>query len=198
MIKALSGDVEAQYQLGIVYLNQRDFSKTLKWLNEAASKDHTGALLCLGRLYLEGPENFAPDKAKGLELLNKASELNDPEACFSLADYYLLGQVVEQDVHKAQLLFAKAATVGGMWEAARDLGCFYYTGAHSFEIDHKKAIQWYKEAYRLGDYKSAVFLSGIYSGAYDPDDADPKKAKYWNQVVIQLLDEGKLDDEDFN
>ena len=134
------------------------------------------------------------DKAKAFELLKKASELGVHGADFLLSSFYLEGEVVKQDTHKAQLLLAKAA-VGGVSDAAASLGKMYLTGDYLSEIDHKKAIQWFKEAYRLGDYESACQLLAIYKGAYDPEDADPKKAEFWNREVDQLLDEGKLNDE---
>ncbi len=194
--KAQSGDVDAQFQLGMEYIDKIDYSNALKWLQEAASKDHPGAIFMLGGIYNCG-WGVKVDKAKAFEWLNKASALHVNGADFLLSYFYLNGEVVEQDTNKGQLLLAKAA-VGGVRDAAALLGKMYYTGAYLSEIDHKKAIQWFKEAYRLGDNESACDLFAIYKGEYDPEDADTKQAEYWKHIVDQLLDEGKLDDEDFN
>ena len=191
--KAQSGDIDAQHQLGMEYHNKKDYPNAFKWLNEAASKDHPGAIFMLGCINYNG-WGVKVDKAKAFELLNKASELGVHGADYLLSYFYLKGEVVEQDTHKAQLLLAKAA-VGGVRDAAAVLGKMYLTGAYLSEIDHKKAIQWFKEAYRLGDNESACDLFAIYKGEYDPEDADPKKADYWHRIVDQLLDEGKLNDE---
>ena len=48
--KAQSGDVEAQYQYGMQYLFV-DLSIAFKWLKEAASKNHHGALWVLGSIF---------------------------------------------------------------------------------------------------------------------------------------------------
>ena len=191
--KAQSGDIDAQLELGLEYLDNKDYPNAFKWLNEAASKDHPGAIFMLGCIYNNG-WGVKVDKAKAFELLKKASELGVHGADFLLSSFYLEGEVVKQDTHKAQLLLAKAA-VGGVSDAAASLGKMYLTGDYLSEIDHKKAIQWFKEAYRLGDYESACQLLAIYNGAYDPEDADPKKAEFWDREVDQLLDEGKLNDE---
>ena len=52
--KAQSGDVEAQFQLGMEYHDKKDYPNALKWLNEAASKDHPGAIFMLGCIYNNG------------------------------------------------------------------------------------------------------------------------------------------------
>lgn len=191
--KAQSGDIDAQLELGLEYLDNKDYPNAFKWLNEAASKDHPAAIFMLGCIYNNG-WGVKVDKAKAFELLKKASELGVHGADFLLSSFYLEGEVVKQDTHKAQLLLAKAA-VGGVSDAAASLGKMYLNGTYLSEIDHKKAIQWFKEAYRLGDYESACDLFAIYNGEYDPEDADPKKADYWHRIVDQLLDEGKLNDE---
>ena len=191
--KAQSGDIDAQHQLGMEYHDKKDYPNAFKWLNEAASKNHPGAMFYLGCIHYNG-WGVKVDKAKAFELLNKASELGVHGADYFLSTFYLKGEVVKQDTHKAQLLLAKAA-VGGVRDAAAVLGKMYLTGAYLSEKDHKKAIQWFKEAYRLGDYESACDLFAIYKGEYDPEDADPKQAEYWNHIVDQLLDEGKLNDE---
>ncbi len=191
--KAQSGDVDAQLELGMEYHDKKDYPNAFKWLNEAASKNHPGAMFYLGCIHYNG-WGVKVDKAKAFELLNKASELGVHGADFLLSTFYLKGEVVEQDTHKAQLLLAKAA-VGGVRDAAAVLGRMYLTGAYLSEIDHKKAIYCFKKAFQLGDYKSACRLFAIYKGAYGPEDADPRKAAYWNDIVNQLLDEGKLNDE---
>lgn len=192
--KAQSGDIDSQHQLGLEYFNNNDYPNALKWLNEAASKDHPGAIFMLGCIYNNG-WGVKVDKAKAFELLKKASELGVHGADYLLSYFYLKGEVVEQDTHMGQELLAKAALLGGFGTAAAELGDMNLTGKYMSEIDHKKAIYCFKKAFQLGDYKSACRLFAIYNGAYDPEDADPKQAEYWNHIVDQLLDEGKLNDD---
>ena len=183
--KAQSGDVDAQYQLGIEYL-VADFSLAFKWLKEAASKNHLDASRILGSIFF--------NKAEHIEQLKREADLNDPVACFVLGQHYLYASGVERDTHKGQELLAKASE-GGMALPAFNLGIMYLNGELLSEKDHKKAIHWFKEAYRLGSDVSACALMHIYNGKYDPEDADPKQAEYWNHIVDQLLDEGQLNDE---
>ena len=183
--KAQSGDVEAQYQYGMQYLFV-DSPIAFKWLKEAASKNHHGALWVLGSIFF--------NKAEHIEQLKREADLNDPVSCFVLGQHYLYAVGVERDTHKGQELLAKASE-GGMALPAFNLGIMYLNGELLSEKDHKKAIHWFKEAYRLGSDVSACALMHIYNGKYDPEDADPKQAEYWNHIVDQLLDEGKLNDE---
>ena len=61
--KAQSGDVEAQYQLGIEYLVE-DLSIAFKWLKEAASKNHHGALWVLGSIFFNKADSIPQSVVK--------------------------------------------------------------------------------------------------------------------------------------
>lgn len=194
---ALSGDVEAQVDLGSMYFCQKDYPNALKWLNEAASKNHPDALMILGCHYY-GRDGVQEDLAKSFELLNKASKYGQPNADVHLAEFFFYGDIVEQDSQIGQLILANAANNKHCGLAANVLADILYFGIHKVGIDHKKAIQWHKKAFELGNSVSAYRLWQIYEGRFDPRELNPKKAYRWARIVLQLLDEGKLDDEDFN
>ncbi|MCT4656126.1 MAG: sel1 repeat family protein [Cohaesibacter sp.] len=90
-------DPDAQYHLGLVYLEQRGGAETSKqaarWLNKAARKGHVMAQLQLGDLLLSG-ERIPRQPVNGLKWLTVARMLDGgnanvrdrQEAAFALAD----------------------------------------------------------------------------------------------------------------
>jgi len=56
--RAIEGDVEAQYELGMRYLlgrgEEEDYKKAAKWITKAAEQGHTHAEFNLGWMYYEG------------------------------------------------------------------------------------------------------------------------------------------------
>lgn len=75
------GDAEAQYQLGMMYLEGKgrkpNQMMAAKWLNLAAKKNHVGSQCELGRL-LYVNRNGATDKLRGLIYLELARRRADP------------------------------------------------------------------------------------------------------------------------
>ncbi len=70
---ARGGDAEAQYHLGFLYDNGREFSKALEWYTQAAQQGHAIAQFRLGRLYIMG-EAVARDYAQAYVWLKLAEE----------------------------------------------------------------------------------------------------------------------------
>ena len=99
--RANNGDVEAQYELGIMYFTgsektPQNYVKAAEWLQKAADRDHAYAQFYLGILYNRGdglPKNFF----KAAEWIGKASESGLVEAQYSLGLLYRDGQGVPQD-----------------------------------------------------------------------------------------------------
>ena len=56
--KAIKGDAEAQFTLGMMYLLGRDVTQddkeAAKWITKAAEQGHTNAEFNLGGMYLDG------------------------------------------------------------------------------------------------------------------------------------------------
>ncbi len=72
------GDVHAQYNLGLMYLEgagiTKDVRRGARWLRLAADKQHIESQAVLGRLYFNGIEGVQRQRALGLMYLTMARE----------------------------------------------------------------------------------------------------------------------------
>lgn len=72
------GDVHAQYNLGLMYLDgsgiEKDVRRGARWLRLAADKQHMESQAVLGRLYFNGIEGVQRQRALGLMYLTMARE----------------------------------------------------------------------------------------------------------------------------
>ena len=73
---AENGNLEAMNDLGIMYLNEKNYEKALEYFTEAAEEDSTSALNSLGVMYLRG-EGVEKDYKKAEEYFIKAVKLDD-------------------------------------------------------------------------------------------------------------------------
>ncbi|KAG7382046.1 hypothetical protein PHYPSEUDO_005355 [Phytophthora pseudosyringae] len=148
------GDVSAQFFMGML-LHQGDkdleiepnFRSGLMLVEMAASKDHPAASYYLAQLYRSGDEanDFAADRAKFLEHLDKAMEVGDADAFFCMADIYFHGSDgFDQDYEQAHGFYMVAAEQGHA-DAFCCLGALYYNGI-GVEQDFNKAFLYYQEA----------------------------------------------------
>ena len=85
--QAQSGNMDAQFQLGVQYLYgtnvDKDTSKAAEWFTKAAAQGHVPAIRELGILIASG-DGVDPDPEKGAELLGRASDELDPSAMYHL------------------------------------------------------------------------------------------------------------------
>src|SRR5205085_2374519 len=91
MNAADQGYPDALCELGYMYMNgivQNNSEKAIHYLRMAAERGNPRATYILGFNYLEGGF-FVKDENKGLELLNKAADLNFPNAFLSLGIYFI-------------------------------------------------------------------------------------------------------------
>ena len=88
--QAQSGNMDAQFQLGVQYLYgtnvDKDTSKAAEWFTKAAAQGHVPAIRELGILIASG-DGVDPDPEKGAELLGRASDELDPSANLEVQKY---------------------------------------------------------------------------------------------------------------
>lgn len=112
---AESGDAEAQFQLGLIYLygNQepKDARKAFEWFSRAAAQNVVPAKRELGVLLASG-EGCEPDLARAVQLLSDAADDLDPGALYHLGLMYENGIGVPKDMQRAVRLLAYAASMG--------------------------------------------------------------------------------------
>jgi TPR repeat protein len=100
-----------QYDIGLVYYNNKDDSKAFKWLSAAADIGITDAYYRLGTLYEEG-RGIDQDYNMAVKMYEKAVEKEHQDACYRLGQLYQYGKGFAVDYLKAYSLYKKAADMG--------------------------------------------------------------------------------------
>jgi hypothetical protein len=127
---AEAGNVDAQYQLGLMYGNglgvPKDPQKATEWLDKATGKFDPGAQFNLGVMYFQG-ERLPKDYGLAGRWFRKAAERGDPEAQYNLGWMYEKGTGVPQDTAEATDWYKKGAE-GGFPLARLTLAKMYRDG----------------------------------------------------------------------
>lgn len=123
--KAESGDVTAQYNLGVAYSGMvagihTDIEASLKWLRLAAEQRHVDARLLLGQLLILN-KNL---QGEAIFWLQQLVDEGNPKAMNNLAMAYTKGVGVERDLEVAEKLL-KGALESGVNEALVGLATVY-------------------------------------------------------------------------
>jgi TPR repeat protein len=148
---AEQGNVEAQFQLGLIYTNRQGITKDDKqaahWLVKAAEQGHREAQTKLGFMYATG-KGVAQNYHSAVYWCYKAAEQNDAIAQFNLGLMYAKGQGVAQDNSLAFSWYSKAAEQGDA-HAQYNLGDMYANGV-GVAKDSKQAADLYRKAAKQG------------------------------------------------
>lgn len=147
---------------------KKDFSKAASILSPLAESDNPAALFRLGYMYLRG-EGVAADTKRGIDLISRASELNDPSALGFLASGYS-----DSEPAKAYGLWRRAAEIGDAL-AQYNVGNYLRFGIGGVARNDFEAFSWYRRAadqgfmeaqYSLGQsYQSGIGTTMNYSEA---------------------------------
>jgi len=103
-----NGEVVAMYNLGILYNNQRDYSKAKYWYEKASKKGYASAIGNLAVMYDNG-DGVVEDNYKAFNLYLRAAKLGNKIAMNNLATMYETGSGTYQDYYQAQVWRQKAA-----------------------------------------------------------------------------------------
>jgi len=202
LMRANTGDAEAQYKLAYHYLHtcrvDADGTGTplnekegIKWLRKAAKQEHTEAMCELGRAYQYG-SGVPEDKEEAVRWFRKAAEQGNAAALCALAHCYFDGLGVPEDKVEAVRLFRQAAEQGVLHGMYR-LGDCYFNGTGVLE-DKEKAVYWYRQAAEQGHF-SAQHVIGkcYYNGEGVPEDKAEairwyrKAAEIWSEATFELI-----------
>lgn len=144
---ALSGDAEAQCELGASYDRgdgvKENKEKAFKWYCRAAEQGHIAAQFNVGLMYAEG-EGVQPNDKLAFEWFQKAAGQDDPDAQFMLGHMYKSGRYVLKDKFKAAEWFEKSAGHGNS-DAQFMLGQMYRRG-NGVTKNKVKAVELWREA----------------------------------------------------
>jgi TPR repeat protein len=131
---AVSGDVAAEYEMGVMFANADDprrmsyfkYGQAAEWYRRAAIKGHAKSQNALGLLYTAG-RGVAPDYEQATELYRKAAEQGYADAQYNLGLAYDLGRGLGQDYEQAVKWYRLAADQGHA-NAQTYLGLKYLAG----------------------------------------------------------------------
>jgi hypothetical protein len=136
---AEAGHVEAQYYLGLCYLNgddiQQDNAKALTWLERSAGAGFEKAMLLLGALYQFG-KRFPKNEAEAIKLFRRAADAGSLPACELLTMIYR----DRKDAH-GELRWNKEAALRGCFDSLWSVRTFYEC-KEGVEMDLVEAYAW--------------------------------------------------------
>jgi len=160
---AETGDVEAQFKLGLMYQEgqvvEKNDVEAMKWYLKAAEQGYADAQYNLGLMYDKG-ESIPQNYAKAIQLYKKAAEQGDVNAQFNLGLMYYKGQGVIQNYAKALKWYRKAAKQEDA-EAQFSIGCMYFKG-EGVKQDVAKAKEWIRMSAQLGNVDAQEMLERFF------------------------------------
>lgn len=144
---AESGNMDAQFEIGLRYCVDGENAKGFYWLSEAAEQGNDAALSMLGMLYHYG-QGVEQDQNKSIEIFKKLANQGDADAQYELARCYFIGDGLERNDIEAIRWYSRAAEQGHI-EAEYMVGLYYLEGEH-IEKDEDKGIKLLAQAAEQG------------------------------------------------
>ena len=191
------GHAEAGYRTALCYEFgwgcRVDGMKALQFYQHAASKNHPGAMLRLGRACLTGDMGLTKKYREGIRWLKRAAESADfqyNQAPYDLACLHESGfgpDVFKDETYAAQL-YTKAADLGQM-EANHRLGEAYEYGQLNCPKDPALSLHFYTGAAEQGYALSQMALCAWYMvGVENVLEKDESEAYEWaKRAALQGL-----------
>jgi uncharacterized protein len=140
--EAESGDREAQFWLGSIYLQgrlvQKDYEQAEGWFLKSAEEGYAPSERALGLLY------WHSDPAKAAMWLQQAAQKGDAEAQFDLGNAYEQGLLGTINYTEA-LNWIQESAKQGHPEAQASLGQMYEDG-EGVKQNYAMAAKWYRKA----------------------------------------------------
>jgi len=174
LASANKGDREAQFKVGLMYLNgndgfPKDQEKALQWLNKAAAQDHTNAQFEMGMMYYKpGGENNETAQS----LLLKAADKGHTNAQYFLATIYSQNQQFEEAAKWLDMAFQSNH------EEALEMLIELYINGKLIHTDTKRVLKWLEKA-SLKGYRNAQYKLGEEYLAHDEIANNQTKAFAW-------------------
>ena len=145
--QALAGDVNAQIQLGVIYLTgdgvAKDDAEAMTWFRKAADQTNPIAERYMAEMYFKGRGVHA-DNMEAAKWLRMSAEQDDAQSEYNLAVLYTQGLGVPKNFQLAADWMQKAADQN--LEAAEvGLGVLYENG-QGVPHDPIEAAKWYQKA----------------------------------------------------
>jgi TPR repeat protein len=144
---AYAGNVNAQVQLGVIYLTgdgvPKDDKEAMKWLHMAADQDNPLAERYLAEMYFKG-RGVEADNREAAKWLQQAAAQGDAESEHNLAVLYEQGLGVMHNVKEAANWMRRSADQN-FAASQQGMGALYENGDGVPE-DPVEAAKWYRKA----------------------------------------------------
>ena len=167
----------------------------VEYWEKAAQAGHLKAATELAGIYLEGDDGVPMNKARALELLNKAANGGYAEAQNSLGVCYMTGKGVPEDALEAVKWFEKAAEQGEEF-AMKNLALCLRDGT-GVAVNKAKAAEWFEKAAAKNNIQSKFNLADMYANG-DGVLVNYQRAETLLKEVMVSNEEKYYDDALFN
>lgn len=153
-------DVDSQYNLGIMYLNDeiKDYPQAIKLFEMSANKGNSKSQLKLAEIYYFG-KGVKKDCNIALKWLEKSANEGNYYAQFNLASFYNEGDCIKQDFKKAIEWYEKSANQGNP-NAYFNIGIAYYKGKGVIQ-NHQKGLEMFKKSLNQKDKLQQEYIDRL-------------------------------------
>ena len=184
MSEAKSGDAEAQYQIGLLFLQgvlpDLDHGHGIRSLEAAALQSHAGAQFRLGIIFLEGHQGLRKDEERAFRYLHQAAESGDLTAQNTVGMCYANARGVQQDMAMAVKWFQTAADANCA-DAQLNLGnCLHF--GRGVAKDLQRAFKYLQLAANQGLASAQKATAVCYQKGWGTP-PDPLSAAYWFKLA---------------
>ena len=178
-----------QYQIGVMYFKglgtSIDKQKAAEYFEKSAELGNQYAKRLLAFEYISG-KNFEKNIHKGISLLTELADSGDNFSCYKLGNLYLKGEIITQDLDKAEKYLLSAEdneftqyALGKLYlqkeniekavfyfkksadknmRSSYQLGRLYFFGAEGLKKDKEKAIQYFNLSADQGNEFAQNFI----------------------------------------
>lgn len=176
---AEKGDVDAQVNIGMMYLKgwdvEQDFKEAIKWFLLAADQDFPAAQQNMGLMYMEGL-GVEKNHTEAANWYRLAAEKGDMMSQYNIGVMLRDGTGVKKDLNEAVKWLAKAAEQKHV-AANFNLGVLYRDGT-GVKQDYAKAAKYYGPIAEFG-FSPAQFDLGLLYFKGNGVDKNYEKAEKW-------------------
>ena len=189
--KAKKGDVEAQAELGEIYLQgngvKADYKKSMEWSKKAAEKKNYRAMRNIGILYLEGL-GVKKDYKKAFDSFSSSVDGGDAQGPRYLGIMSENGLGVKKSLDDAEFYYEIGDSSGDLVSSYR-LGKLYEKVG-----DYKKSIEFYKKTEGRMDKDAAPMyesLGDLYANGKGVEKSAKEAREYYEKAIKSGSQEAK-------
>ena len=185
MLKAKSGEAEAQNALGEAYYDGKGVTENLteavKWFTKAAEQENAKAQYNLGICYYYGYGVQYRDRREAVKWYTRAAEQGNADAQNDLGYCYEFGEGVDKNLKEAVKWYTKAAEQG-LRLAQCNLGVCYEYG-NGVEKNLEEAVKWYTKAANQEYARAQYNLGKAYDEGKGVAKNDSEAMKWYLKAV---------------